>query len=112
MKSYLNFSLILILLSCSSTTILNTNDSKAKIFVNNKYLGIGSVIHTDMKIAWLGNKVKIKKKNCADQVFVFRKNEEIDLVPLVSGLFLFVPLLWVMKYKAVHNFEFKCEPVQ
>jgi hypothetical protein len=112
MKSYLNFSLIFILLSCSSTTIINTNDLKAKIFVNNKYLGLGSAIHTDMKIAWLGNKVKIKKENCIDQVFVFRKNEEVDVVALVSGLFIFVPLLWVMKYRAVHDFNFICEPIK
>lgn len=95
--------------SCSSTTIIKSTDVNAQIKVNGKSSSTGTHIHSDRKVAWLGkNRVVISKKGCADQNFVFKRNEELDVGALVFGIFLIVPLVWVMQYKAVHEYEFTC----
>ena len=33
------------------------------------------------------------------------RTEELDVLPLVAGIFLLVPLLWVMKYQPMHIYQ-------
>jgi hypothetical protein len=40
----------------------------------------------------------------------FTKNEEADVGAIIGGLFVWIPFLWTMKYKAVHNYELKPIP--
>lgn len=108
MKKLTNILLIFLTLSCSSTTIIKSTDSKARISVNGEKSGIGALIHTDKKVAFFGkNRVIISKDGCADQEYIFKRNEKLDIRALIFGV-LIVPLIWVMQYKAVHEYEFIC----
>lgn len=110
MKTAINILLIFSILSCSSTTIIQSSDKSAQISVNGRLLGEGSVIHSDRKVAFFGkNRVKISKAGCSDQDHIFKRNEQLDVGALVFGLFLIVPLAWLMQYRAVHNYEFVCQ---
>lgn len=109
MKTIINILLIFSILSCSSTTIVQSTDKNAQISINGRSLGEGSVIHSDRKVAWFGkNRVKISKAGCSDQMFIFKRNEELDVGALIFGIFLIVPLVWVMQYQAVHEYQFVC----
>lgn len=97
-------------MSCSSTTIIKSSDKDAEIRVNGRLVGTGSVIHTDKKIAWFGkNTVELSKVGCAEKIYVFKRNEEVDYQALIFGIFLIVPLAWVMQYQAVHEYEYSCQ---
>ena len=49
--------------------------------------------------------LKLTKSGHEDFKVAFSRDEEADIVPIVSGVFLFVPLLWAMKYKPEHTYE-------
>ena len=110
MNKILNLILALMVLSCSSTTIIKSQDKDAEIRVNGRLVGTGTVIHTDKKVAWFGkNQVELSKKGCAEKTYVFKRNEEIDYQALVFGVFLLVPLVWIMQYQAVHEYDYSCK---
>ena len=109
MKKIISTLLICLIYSCSSTTIIKSTDKKAQIKINGTVLGTGTAIHTDRKVAWFGkNRVVISKEGCADQNYIFKRNEELDVGALIFGIFLIVPLVWIMQYEAVHEYEFTC----
>lgn len=108
LKLFFNFTLILVLISCSSTTIIKTNDPDVNIYVNGKHKGKGSAVHTDMKMSWLSSKVRLQKDGCQDNFEEFSKNEQLDILPLISGFIFIFPFLWTMKYKAVRQYNFVC----
>ncbi len=110
MKKYFTILVIFQLLSCSSTTVIKVSDPDVNISVNNRLLGSSDVIYSDRKVSWLkSNKVNLTKEGCAEQSFKFRRNEKLDSLALITGIFLIVPILWLMKYRAVHNYEFVCQ---
>ena len=95
--------------SCSSTTLINSTDKSAKIYVDGEYKGKGSVTHTDTKIVGATTSVTIKKKGCAPRSYSFSRSEEFDAGACAGGVFVLVPFLWVMKYKPARTFEYECE---
>lgn len=110
MKNILSLLLVATLLaSCSSTTMINTNDSKVKIYVDGEYKGRGTATHTDTKIVGSTTSVMLKKKGCAPRNYTFSRSEVFDAGACAGGVFLLVPFLWVMKYKAARTYEFECE---
>jgi hypothetical protein len=109
MKFIIPLLLIIVLISCSSTTVIKTNDPKAKIFVDGELIGNGSAVHTDMKVSWLSSTITLKRDGCQDEIQTFSKNEQLDILPFISGFLFIVPFLWTMKYKAVHEYNYVCE---
>jgi len=110
MKNFLYAILITQLLSCSSTTVIKSSDPGTTIKVNGKVYGTGNIVYSDRKIALLGskNRVQLSKKGCLDSSYKFKRNEVVEPIALITGIFLIAPLLWIMKYKAVHEYQFKC----
>lgn len=101
----------LFLISCSSTTVIRTTDPEAKIYVDDQFLGKGSVVHTDMKVSWSDTRIKVKKDGCKSENYVMTKDEELDVPALIFGVLTIVPILWVLKYKGLHNYEYQCQEV-
>ncbi|MBC7538587.1 MAG: PEGA domain-containing protein [Bacteriovorax sp.] len=108
MKQVLFLIATLVLASCSSTTLITTNDKDAKIYVDGQYVGKGQYTHTDSKMVGSTTMVMLKKEGCEDMPYTFARNEEFDAGACAGGVFLLVPFLWIQKYRAVHNFEFEC----
>jgi len=107
MKSLINLSISLMFCACASTTIIRTQDPSIDIYTDDKFLSKGNAIHTDRKIVFLKTKVTLKKEGCLDQTHYFRRNEKFDLLPIIFVL----PILWGMKYNAVHYYPFKCQGI-
>lgn len=98
------------LAACSSTTLIRTNDSAAKIYVDGEYKGTGTVTHTDTKTVGSSTSVRIEKPGCEPMYYNFSRNEEFDAGACAGGVFVLVPFLWIQKYKPEHNYEYECTP--
>lgn len=110
MKIFINLFLIISLLqSCASTTIIKISDPEAKIFTDSKLIGTGSAVYTDRAISWSSTEFQIQRPGCQIENFVIKRNEQIDITALITGLLLVVPLVWIMKYNAVHAFDYNCD---
>lgn len=97
-----------VLVSCSSATLIKTNDKDLNIYVDEKFVGKGQYTHQDSKIWGSTTKVLLKKNGCEDVSYILRRNEKFDAGACIGGIFLLVPLLWIKKYDPVHNFQFVC----
>jgi hypothetical protein len=96
--------------ACSSTTLIRTNDSAAKIYLDGELKGKGSVSHSDQKIVGGTTQVMVQKDGCEAKHFQFSRNEETDVGALIGGIFFLIPFLWIMKYKPDHTYEYSCTP--
>jgi hypothetical protein len=104
---YTSFILALSILfaSCSSSTMIQSNPSKAKLFLDGEYVGETPYLHRDSKIVGSSMVVKLEKDGCKPLVSTITKDEEVDVGAIIGGLFVAIPFLWTMKYKPVHNYE-------
>lgn len=108
-KTILGYLLTLTFLaSCSSTTLIRTTDSQAKIYVDGELKGTGAATHTDSKMVGSTTSVRIEKPGCEPVFHSFSRNEEFDAGACAGGVFLLVPFLWIQKYKPERTFEYNC----
>jgi hypothetical protein len=85
--------------SCASSTVIDSIPSKANLYINGKLVGQTPYKHRDTKIVGSSNTVMIEKKGYRTYQTSFAKNEKIAVGPLIGGMFLLFPYLWIMKYE-------------
>ena len=94
-----------ILASCSSTTMIQSIPSGAKIYVDGQPMGKTPYAHTDTKIVGTITTVDLEKEGYAPLYTSFARSEKVDVGAIIGGLFVWIPFLWIMKYNPVHNYE-------
>lgn len=109
LKKIVNATMLLTFVACSSATTIRTTEKDVSIYVDGEYRGKGEVIHEDQKIVGSTTYVELKKEGCENKQFHFSRNEEASVGAIIGGLFVWVPFLWVMKYKPEHNYEYECK---
>lgn len=97
--------LSILLASCSSTTLIQSNPTQAKVYLNSELVGETPYRHTDSKIVGSSMVVKLEKEGFKPFVTTITKDEQVDVGAIIGGLFVVVPFLWTMKYQPVHNYE-------
>ncbi len=95
---------------CTSTTAIRVSDPGARIYVNGEYVGTGKGFYSDRKPAFTKQKVTLRKDGCADETYSFRRDERPAFGALISAYYLYVPIVWFMRYKDHRAYEFDCEP--
>lgn len=93
------------LASCSSTTLIQSVPPGAKLYLNEELVGTTPYSYTDTKIVGSTTTVRLKKEGYETFNTTFSRNEEVDAGAIIGGLFVWFPLLWIMKYKPVHTYE-------
>jgi hypothetical protein len=93
------------LVNCSSTTMIQSDPPRAKLYLDGKLVGQTPYLHRDSRIVGSSMEVKIEKDGYRPLITTIRKNEEANVGAIVAGLFTVVPFLWLLKYKPVHIFE-------
>ena len=53
-------------------------------------------------------RITLKKEGCEDQSHILNRNEEFQVGACIGGAFVLVPFLWIMGYKAEHQYAFEC----
>lgn len=91
--------------SCSSTTMILSNPSKAKLYINGAYVGQTPYEHIDTKIVGSSMVLKLEKEGFKPLVTTITRDEEVDVGAIIGGVFFGFPFLWTMKYQPTHNYD-------
>jgi hypothetical protein len=97
--------LSILLASCSSTTLIQSTPTQAKVYLNSELVGETPYRHTDSKIVGSSMVVKLEKEGYKPFVTTITKDEQVDVGAIIGGLFVLVPFLWTMKYQPTHSYE-------
>jgi hypothetical protein len=90
---------------CASSTVLQTQPPGARVSINGLVVGQTPYVMTDTGIVGTKTLVRFEYPGYAPLDVTLSRSEEVDVLPLVAGIFLLVPLLWVMKYQPTHVFQ-------
>ncbi|MEX2513037.1 MAG: PEGA domain-containing protein [Cyclobacteriaceae bacterium] len=96
---------LLLFSSCASTTLIQSNPSGAKIYLNNEPVGMTPYTHTDTRIVGSTTLVELEKEGYYPLATSFSRDEEVDVGAVIGGIFVLFPFLWTMKYKPQRTFE-------
>jgi PEGA domain len=90
---------------CVSTTTIQSRPQGARIFLDGAPVGNTPYALSDTKM--VGSTTQIRLEYPGYQTFngVIVRNEELDVLALIGGILLLVPLLWVMGYQPNHVFD-------
>ena len=91
--------LLILFTSCASSTIITTVPGDAKVYINGEYVGQTPYKHKDSKIVGSSNTIRVEKEGYETYNDTFSKDEKLAVGPLIGGVFLLVPFLWIMKYE-------------
>ena len=95
----------ILLTSCASTTMIQSNPSGAKVYLDGEPVGTTPYTHRDTKIVGSTTTVKLEKEGYDPLYTSFSRDEEADVGAIIGGFFFIVPYLWTMKYKPTHTYE-------
>ena len=91
--------------SCSSATIIQSNPSGAKLYLNEQPRGVTPYRHRDTKIVGTTTYVRLEKEGYQPVNTSFSRDEEVDVGAIIGGIFLTFPFLWIMKYSPSHIYQ-------
>lgn len=94
----------MLLASCTSTTMIQSNPIGAKVYINGEQVGVTPYTYQDTKIVGSTNTVKLEKEGFETLNTSFSRDEVVDAGAIIGGIFLLVPFLWTMKYKSMHTY--------
>lgn len=95
----------ILLASCSSKTLIQSNPSGAKVYLNGESVGTTPYTHEDTKIVGSTTTVKLEKEGYEPFNTTFSRNEQADVGAIIGGILVLVPFLWTMKYKPERTYE-------
>lgn len=90
--------------SCSSSTMIETNPPGAKVFIDNAYAGQSPILMNDYKFSTTCTYIRIEKDGYETIETDICKDEEIDFGAAIGGLFFYIPWLWILEYYPVHSY--------
>ena len=96
---------IILFTSCVSTTMIQSEPSQAKIYLDGQKVGTTPYTMEDTKIVGTCTSVRLEKEGYQNFNTTICRSEEADVGAIVGGIFFLFPFLWTMKYKPVHNYE-------
>jgi len=97
--------LLIFLTSCSSTTLITSNPSGARVNINGENVGTTPYSNTDTKIVGSCNQLRLEKDGFKPFMTTFCRNEQVSVGAIIGGLFIWPIFLWVMEYKPGRNYE-------
>ncbi|MCX6256962.1 MAG: PEGA domain-containing protein [Bacteroidia bacterium] len=94
-----------LLASCESMTMIQSNPSGAKLYLNDESVGTTPYNYHDTKIVGSLTGIRLEKDGYETLNTSLSRNEQVDVGAIVAGLFLLFPFLWTMQYKPVHSYD-------
>jgi hypothetical protein len=90
---------------CASSTVLQSQPPGARVAINGAVVGNTPYTLTDTKIVGSSTPIHFEYPGYAPLDVTLSRTEELDVLPLILGIFILVPLLWVMKYQSTHVYQ-------
>ena len=97
--------ILILFSSCSSTTMIQSSPSGAKIYIDGQPAGTTPYKYSDTKVVGSSTSVKLVKEGYEPMNAVFIRNEKADVGAIVGGVLFLVPFLWTMEYNPTHIYE-------
>lgn len=101
------FSIALIFAGCTSSTLIQSEPTGAKVFLNESYVGQTPYLMSDQKISMMCTAVRLEKDGYEPLTTIICRDEDVDGGAVVGGIFLWFPWLWVFKYAPQHDYILK-----
>jgi hypothetical protein len=95
----------IVLTSCYSTTLIESNPSGAKVYIYGACVGQTPYTYSDSKIVGSSFILRLEKDGYKNTIANITRDEEIDVAALIGGVFFTIPYLWTMKYHPMHHYE-------
>jgi len=103
--------ILLFLQGCASTTLIQSEPTGAKVYIEDEPLGFTPFTYSDTKIVGSTTYLRLEKEGYKPFTTVLTRDEEVDVAPIIGGLCGIWPLwFWFMKYKPIHFYELVTEP--
>jgi len=99
---------VAVLAGCSSTTTISSRPSGAIVYVDGVRKGPAPVRHSDSAPLGAVKQVRLEKEGYRPLTTVIRK-DELQIGPLIGGILVLVPFIWLMGYPP--QCEFELEPL-
>ena len=96
---------LILLESCASSTVIQSNPTGAKVYFNSTVVGTTPYTHTDTKIVGSTTFVRLEKESYQPLNTSFSRDERADAGAIIGGCFLLFPFLWTMKYNPSRTYE-------
>lgn len=96
---------LILLESCSSYTVIQSNPSGAKLYLNESAVGVTPYRHSDTKIVGSRTEVRLEKEGYEPLRTSFARNEQADVGAIIGGVFFLFPFLWTMKYAPSRTYD-------
>ena len=100
----ISLAVIVFFASCSSWTMIESNPSDAKVYVDGKLVGKTPYKLTDSKFSSSTTDLRIEKEGYKPLITDITKNEDVNIGAIIGGVFVWIPFLWGLKYKPTHNY--------
>lgn len=97
----------LALTGCASTTIIRSDPTGAKVFIEGSRVGVTPYRHSDSRPSFSNLIVRLEKEGYEPFETVITRNESVVPGAVVGALFFFVPALWVLGYDDQRLYELK-----
>lgn len=95
---------ICFLVGCSSTTMIKSNPPGAKLYIEGQYKCETPCTHSDTAASGTSKTVLLKKEGYKDFTGTIKK-EETQAGPIIGGIFLLFPFIWMLGYPDEYSFE-------
>ncbi|SRR5690554_5354640 len=93
--------------SCSSSTLIQSDPSGAKVYMNGEYKGTTPYSYSDTKIVGSTTEIRLEKEGFEPLYTFLSRDESADVGAIIGGLFFLFPFLWTMKYNPTHTYELR-----
>lgn len=98
---------VVLFASCSSSTLIQSEPSGAKVYMNGEYKGVTPFTYSDTKIVGSTTEIRLEKEGYEPLYTFLSRNESADVGAIIGGIFLLFPFLWTMKYNPSHIYELR-----
>lgn len=91
--------------SCVSSTLIQSNPSGAKVYIDGEPVGVTPYWHADTKITGSIINIDLVKDGYEPLYTSFSRTEQINAGAIIGGIFCWPIFLWTMEYKPTHSYE-------
>jgi len=93
------------LAGCSSSTVIRSNPTGARVFLDGSYVGTTPYTLSDRKIVSSSTSIRLEYPGLQPYTTSISRSEEFSVLACIGGIFLLVPFLWIMDYKGEHTYD-------
>lgn len=91
--------------SCSSSTMITSTPSGAKLYIDGEMVGTTPYKHRDYKPMMSKLSIRLEKPGYETLHTDITKDDDVHVGAAIGGFFLFFPWIWVMEYKGNYHYE-------